>query len=201
MKFFAFLMMITLMTFSSLAQIKKNNFLISGGLSFTRNSSSSNTTVGQIKSHSNGFAFSPKVGLFISDKIALGIELPMNASSTKIIEPDGTNITSKGFGVGIGPFARYYCPIKSKLFFLVEAGTNYMRLNSSTGDVTNRSVTNQNIWTSHGGVGLAYLLSNNVSADFIVSYRHQTGGNLNQVNDALAAQVGLQIFLARKKTD
>jgi hypothetical protein len=204
MKSFTLLMMFTVTGFCSFAQIQKNNFLFSGGLSLSRSSSTlAALGVAQgVKVHSNDVAFSPKIGKFISNKIAVGVELPVTAQSIKLFENDGSVAVTKTSGIGLGSFARFYCPIQSKFFLLAEVGINYLQTNSTSRYLKYHSVTNQNIWSFNGGGGLAYLLNNNLSADLILTYRHVTEGNLGGKGNAfLSAQIGFQIFLSRKTTD
>ncbi|HUW06140.1 MAG TPA: outer membrane beta-barrel protein [Williamwhitmania sp.] len=74
-----------------------------------------NTTGGSQKSggvtvdkpKNTSFNFSPSIGKFISDKLAVGVSLNFTAQSLKTTV-GGNTYTDKTTGFGIAPFARYY---------------------------------------------------------------------------------------------
>ncbi len=75
----------------------EENILVEGNLGF--NSTNDKNT--EVKT--SGFEFNPKVGYFVSDKFAVGVDLALGSEK----EEDATNETKlTNFGAGV--FARYY---------------------------------------------------------------------------------------------
>jgi len=72
------------------------------------------------------FNFSPSVGKFISDKLAVGVSLNFTAQSQKTTV-GGNTYTDKTTGFGIAPFARYYFLQMNKFGIFAEGqiGFNY----------------------------------------------------------------------------
>lgn len=107
--------------FAAAAQIEKGNSFGGGSISFGTSKENSNSL--QVNSLSIG----PKVGYFITDRFAIGMELSYNLSKLNGKFYDYFNETSqaveRGFGFkeenfGLSPFTRYYFTIKDnfKLF-------------------------------------------------------------------------------------
>jgi outer membrane protein len=76
----------------------KGNILLEGNLGL----SSTNNKNTEIKT--NSFEFNPKAGYFLTDKFALGLDLGIGSSKTKI---DGTD-SGKSSNFNVGVFGRYY---------------------------------------------------------------------------------------------
>ncbi len=101
---------------------KQGNFLLEGNLQF--NSSKEENDATEVKTSS--FNFSPKAGYFISDKIAVGIELGIGSGKeeTTVTGVGSSEETSSSFNAGV--FARYYFLDLGKRFkTYTEAGVGF----------------------------------------------------------------------------
>ncbi len=107
--------------FAAHAQIEKGRTFGGGSISFGTSKQSSNTL--QV----NSLAIGPKVGYFVSNRFAVGMEISYNLSKLNGEFYDyfneDTQIVERGFGFkeenfGLTPFTRYYFSIKDnfKLF-------------------------------------------------------------------------------------
>lgn len=77
------------------------------------------------KPKSTSFNFSPKVGMFLSEKLAVGAELNFGINNTKTYGMITT--TTKSTGFGISPFVRYYVVQMDKFGIFAEGkvGVNF----------------------------------------------------------------------------
>src|SRR5687767_4032150 len=90
--------------FNSMAQPVAGNKFIGGVLSFTTNGFEQGT--GNPDRKISEFTVAPSGGYFLSDKVALGLNLSfMNGK-----DDDGTTV-DKYSELAIGPFAQYYMPV------------------------------------------------------------------------------------------
>ncbi|TWI08078.1 outer membrane protein, partial [Flavobacterium cauense R2A-7] len=90
----------------------KGNIMVEGNLGFSTGKSTDSfggTDTEETKTSS--FNFNPKAGYFLTDKIAVGVELNLASGKTEVTDMTVTpNVTNEGktnsFGAGV--FARYY---------------------------------------------------------------------------------------------
>jgi hypothetical protein len=119
---------------------------------------------GSIKIDTGGksdfYAFSPKFGYFLNDKLAVGGKLNFSNDKT-----EATHNETSVFG--IGAFARYYfLQLDSKRFkAYAEGGLGYGRNRVETliADDTNNSI------TADINVGLNYFITKNIAATFTLA--------------------------------
>ncbi|MEO6681973.1 MAG: OmpW family outer membrane protein [Ginsengibacter sp.] len=113
------------------------------------------------------FSLSPKVGYFISDKTAIGVQF--NYSQSKNTDYSGANETyNQVNGVGVGVFARYYfLEIGSRFKAYGEAGLGYR---STCGESNNGTTTvkfdKTNTIGINGGVGANFFLTDNIAIGY-----------------------------------
>jgi hypothetical protein len=141
-KMFAVASMVAGTVLSANAQIASGSLMFGGGLgaNITTESTTKTTATGLTipDQKTPGFTdwnFTPTVGYFISDGLAVGLAL--NISSTNVgsaTTTDGKtteNIASSGLGVAL--FARKYMEVSDNVYFHTQAGLSY-----SSGSFTNR---------------------------------------------------------------
>src|SRR5690554_3420151 len=76
----------------------EGNFFVEGNIGFNSTNDKNTDT------KTNSFNFNPKAGYFISDDLAVGLDLGFGSNKSEV---SGTNVVENSV-VGIGAFARYY---------------------------------------------------------------------------------------------
>ena len=89
----------------------QGNIMLEGNLGFSSNKETNSDSTGDIdETKTSSFNFNPKAGYFVTDKIAVGVELMMGSGKTEMTVFGPPNVTSEttnnSFGAGV--FARYY---------------------------------------------------------------------------------------------
>lgn len=89
----------------------KGNIMLEGNLGFSSSTETNSDNTGDLdETKTSSFEFNPKAGYFVSDKLAVGVELMIGSGkseNTIFGTPNVTNeMTSNNFGAGV--FARYY---------------------------------------------------------------------------------------------
>lgn len=128
------------------------------------------------------FSFSPRYGVFVVDRIALGGDLGIDYAKIG----DETSATQ----LSIGPFARLYVLGSGDLKMLLDARASYIFSKIKDSDL----VTKDHGFQFFGGPGLSYFLGDNVSLDIILGYNYRTFGE-DAVSSNLKLVAGFQIFL------
>jgi hypothetical protein len=120
------------------------------------------------------FNLSPKVGYFVIDNLAVGIDLDFGFT----LFNDRNNTTT----ISAGPFARYYIPTSKVLPFLELGGSI-----GSSGDNTTVNY--------GGGIGLAVPLGGRVMADLLAGYHHGSSKDRESSNDMSikTGRIGLEL--------
>ncbi|MES2629969.1 MAG: hypothetical protein V4616_13480 [Bacteroidota bacterium] len=198
---------------ASKAQVAAGNFVLTGGIGF---SSDKDDTPAEPRT--NTFFFTPKFGYFFTDRLAAGILLNVNNSSTKTIAfvpvpgpPAGFNTistTSDLTSVTGGVFGRYYVPINESFFFWGELDLLFGSQKVST-TVRNEDTNAETTTSVKGGVmdialipGFSYFPSTRYSIDLSVGrfgVRNAKMGTVTNTNtqarfDLANVTVGASIF-------
>ncbi len=169
----------------------KGDVIVEGNLSF--NSTNDKNT--EVKT--NSFQFNPKVGYFLNDKFAIGVELGLGSDKE---ETAGTE-TDKNSNFNAGVFGRYYFLDLGKRFkTYAEAGLGMESGKAGLGDAK---------YSGFGfgaGLGMNYFVSDSFAINFaltdVLSYSSQKwdgaenvsefGANVNVFNNFFTtAQFGL----------
>ncbi len=150
---------------------EKGNFIVEGSLGASslnnKNDDSKLTT----------FQFTPKVGYFVTDKVAVGIDFGFGQDQEttypgveKVVETD------KAFSVGV--FGRYYfLDLGSRFKAYTEAGVGYVDMKSlrKVGSNPTGQTQGMNGFGANAGVGVNYFLTDNIAINFaladIISYQ------------------------------
>lgn len=142
------------------------------------------------------FNLIPKVGYFVIENLAVGIDVNVATSSEK--EGDYKNTQTL---LSAGPFVRYYIPTE-KVWPFAELGGSLGSLknkyDSGTSDSESKSSANS-IW---GGAGIAVPVGNHVTFDGLVGYKSITvkdkennDDNYRTIMGTVGIEVGITILL------
>lgn len=113
------------------------------------------------------FSLTPKVGYFIANKTAIGVQL--GYSQSKNTNYSGTNETyTQNNGVGVGVFVRYYfLEVGPRFKAYGEAGLGYT---SNGGEINDGNTTTKfdktNTIGINGGVGANFFLTDNIAIGY-----------------------------------
>lgn len=174
---------------SSLAQIKRDQFLLGGTGRFESKNEdySANGTVNIYKSSTMSIA--PDFGYFVIDNLAAGLRFGFSSFKNKT---SNYLVTTSG----IEPFIRYYVlPAERKVNAFLDVSyigqyQRYKNLNSSSSFTTN---TKTNGYAVSGGP--AIFLSKQVALEFVFGYRHQQSKEIGTIKSGLVfSALGLQFY-------
>jgi outer membrane protein len=174
------------------AQTQQGNFLLGGGFSASFNNHKNerpgtNNTIIISENRATSISFNPKVGIFIVDGFAIGLDADINNTSYKD-KNNNTRSTSSFFA--IGPFVRYYFPVN--LFLEGRGGIGNGK------DVAGYD--KSKVFTYSVGAGYAAFLNDHIAIEPMIRYagRNYTRVSNNDYktrNGALEFAIGLQIYL------
>jgi hypothetical protein len=143
----------------------------------------------------------PRVGYFVADNFAIGLDLNLAFSSNSNEDSDFT-FTQTVFSVG--PFARYYIPTSTVLPFLEVSGS-FGSVKSKIDSGDNSFPTQEdtfNLINFGGGVGLAAPLGEKVTFDVSAGYysttikeKEDNPNNDRSVIGTLGLKIGFTVYL------
>jgi outer membrane protein len=185
--------------FTSLsAQTEKGSWIIGGSTNLGFNSLSSKVEF-QGKSQDgpkvSSFSFSPSVGYFVADKIAVGLDATFASVSQEFKFEGGTDkSTTSTFA--IMPTATYYFKSDSKLLPYLGAGIGFSSVKEDDGNEA--STTSGLAWKGKGG--LVYLLNQTVGLDLGLTYLGTSGKNddfkdVKFMTSTIGVSAGITIFI------
>jgi hypothetical protein len=186
-----FLLVSTVVTF---AQTQQGNFLLGGGFGVSFGNKQietpgpNNTTIVS-KSRSTSLSFNPRVGFFIVNGFALGLDAEFRSTGERNRDND-VRTTSSYFT--LGPFVRYYFPIN--VFLDGRAGFGSGKGAASAG------YNDAKVFSYSFGAGYAAFLNDYVALEPIIRYRgtnftNKANTNLRTMDGNLEFAIGLQIYL------
>ncbi len=152
------------LTFASQAQefgFEKGNVIIEGNLGF----STTNNKNAEVKNST--FSFNPKAGYFLTDKIAVGIELGVGTENEDNYA-EGVDAQEKSNQFGIGAFGRYYfLELGSRFKTYTELGAGYLQSQDEE-TVGGTTVKDPKIsgFGANLGIGANYFLTDNIAINF-----------------------------------
>ncbi|WP_452221878.1 outer membrane beta-barrel protein [Lacinutrix salivirga] len=115
----------------------------------------------------------PKAGYFIKNNLAIGLELEVRTSSSKIEGFDEKTTTS---GIAIGPFARYY--FDNNLFAEALVGVGSNKTSTSFGDLKS------NILAFRATAGYAFFIGDHIAIEPAINYTYQSQKPKDSEGDA-----------------
>ncbi|MFC3199976.1 outer membrane protein [Parapedobacter deserti] len=152
---------------ASIAQdfgFQKQDFIVEGFFQ----SSHENNRNNEIKV--NSLNFSPQVGYFVSDKIAVGVFV--NAGNEKTTDYSGDNDTyERATSFGGGVFGRYYfldLGARFKTYAQLSAGLGSSRASENDGTTTTKG-DKTNYFGADAGIGINYFVTPNIAINFGLS--------------------------------
>lgn len=116
---------------ASYAQIGQGSILLGGSLAFSSTGEQTNKTVAggvTTETKTPGFSnwnFSPRVGYFLSDNLAVGLDLGLGQSHVKTVTNGTAEEKVSSFNLDLGLFARYYMNISDNFYFFGQARVGY----------------------------------------------------------------------------
>jgi hypothetical protein len=189
----AFVCMVCSAAFSY-GQTQQGNFLLGGGFSGSLGnrkveSPGPGNTVIVSKSRSATLVFNPRLGFFIVNGFALGLDADIRNNSSRNRDND-IRTTSNSFT--IGPFVRYYFPVN--IFLEGRAGFGSGK-GAELAAYPEARIFNYSI-----GAGYAAFLNDYVALEPIIRYRatnytNKANDNLRTSNGNLEFAISLQIYL------
>lgn len=153
------------LTFASQAQefgFKKSDVIVEGNLS----ANTSNDKTNQTKT--NSFNFNPSVGYFVSDKIAVGLDVNVgNEKATKNVDQSNESYV-KNNQFGIGAFGRYYfLELGSRFKTYAQLGAGYAqedgKINNGT---TTADIAKTKGFGANAGLGINYFVTPKIAINF-----------------------------------
>ena len=207
MKTIKLLLLVTLLcTINSFGQLDKKTWMVAGTGSFDsykENYTYIFTGTGEnieIERSIKEIEFSPKVGYFIIDKLALGIGVSYisEKSESKTISGNAGSSPSKSHSLYVGPFARYYFLNKDKPYNIL-AETNYQFGNLSQTDLLDSK---GKLSRFSFLVGPEIFFNSSVGMNLLVGY---TNSKRNMNNNSYVSNstngfqvaIGFQIYLQK----
>jgi len=144
----------------------------------------------------------PRVGYFVIDNFGVGLDLFLATESYKML--DDTYKSSSTF-FAVGPFVRYYIPIKKVLPY---AEVNYsMGSRKSNSEYNgNESYSSNNAIKLYGaGLGLAVPIGEKVTFDALAGYhayvikdKEDNANNERLVAGTIGLKLGFMVFLGKE---
>lgn len=195
-----------LFTINSFGQLDKKTWIVGGTGSFDsykRNETFALTGTGEnieIERSIKEMEFSPKVGYFVINKLALGVGISYisEKSESKTITGNASGLDSKTHSFYVGPFARYYLLNKDKPFnILVEANYQYGSISQGSVDPSKGNLSRFSIF-----VGPEIYFNSSVGMNLLVGYTNSNrvmDKNIDVSNSTRGFQVavGFQIYLQK----
>ncbi len=159
------------------AQTQQGDWMVGGN--FRLNTSDNNTQI----------AFTPNVGAFVIDNLAIGGNINFSYSKT------GNN---KYTSFGIGPFARYYFTTDNQpIRPIVQGSFNYLSTKNKIGNSVSSTNNGSNYFI---GGGAAMFISNNVSIDALLGYDHTKYKNFDG-SGGFAFNIGFQVYINKDQIE
>jgi hypothetical protein len=145
----------------------------------------------------SSFSLSPRIGYISLNNLALGLDVSISASSSKDFSFKSSTTT-----LGIGPFLRYYFPLKGIKPFIEVAGSIGSSKTSSSYLEDIKTVDKNNLSTFLLGIGLALPIGEKVSFDMMGGYissaiksKENNTDNSRIIINMIGIKLGLLLYL------
>lgn len=188
------------------AQAEKGSWVIGG--STTLGFSNAKTTLKYDGKSQDGptvstFAFTPSVGYFVANNLAIGLDLGFASITQKEEEGNWTGKTTASTVTAL-PTATYYFKSGSKILPYLGAGIGYGSTKTSYTETYNGNTDSED--ETYSGLaykakgGIVFLLNQTVGVDLGVSYTGMNGtldsdNKIKSTTNTLGANIGFSIFL------
>lgn len=208
--------LVTAWSFNAHAQMNKGNLLLGASSNFNIFGSGNNMEYMSIgfstikyddtpdeKDKLISLNLNPKVGYFIIDNLAIGLDLNVGFSNQKSDDGSSTNNAL----IGVGPFVRYYVG-KKKIKPFLEANSLFSTVNSKYDFDSEETEVKSKIKSFGGGVGIAIPMGDKFCFDALLSYSNLTlkedvrgidryGLKINSIG----LKLGFTVFLGKNSTN
>lgn len=175
--------LISFLAFTSNSQITKNNWLLSGSVSF---STQNNSSTASLQYKQTDIQISPTIGYFLIDKLAAGVRPSyMYGKNNLVANAKPQTIFS------IGPFVRYYFLQTDRPFNLLAEGTY------AFSSFNQASEFKQNTFSVSAGPVLYFNTS--VGLELTIGYSTTKVASFKGNNNALRFGVGFQFYLEKEE--
>ncbi|WCM41284.1 porin family protein [Flavobacterium sp. CBA20B-1] len=185
------------------AQTEKGNWLFGGATTFNFNSLSPSVKQDGVTidgNKSSTFTATPSFGYFVTNNLAVGMDLELSAQKTKEYDYFTSSTTDVKTNIfSVIPSATYYFKNESKAFPYIGAGAGYAVAKAKV-DGNSIDPTNFFVWKVKGGV--AYMITNDISVDFGLNYNqfstkytYPSGEYYKSFNKNFGANIGFTLFL------
>ncbi len=170
-----------------------SNFFHLGFTTYKTKSDNGNGSSEKIRT----FNLSPRVGYFIAKNLAAGLDINLSLMSMGT----GNNNETTSL-LGIGPFLRYYLPLK-KVAPFAEVGGVFGSLRDKYTDYLSKKVVDKTALTSFlGGIGLAVPVGDKFAFDMMLGYvstilkaKQNNTNNEREILGTVAIKVGFHLYL------
>lgn len=216
MKQFSFLITVIFLASTVHAQLNKGQWLVGGTAGFSYAKNSSNNNIYSYSTKSTSLQASPSAGYFIINGLAVGVRPGIVTTHDKIESHDaGTPFSSssdsKGTGITISPFVRYYfLPARNKINILADLAYGWEHQKSHTQTMQTytdgsglpvvNSSTYNNKYSSHSftvAAGPALFLNPRVSLELLAGYGIVKSKDLHSSQHTVTLNAGFQIHLGK----
>lgn len=191
---------------SSHAQIAQGSWLIGGdvgfGFSNVKNSYTLGSTTISTLGNTSNFILSPRVGFFVIDNLAVGVNVDFSGSS--YTEKDGADTEKDAVTrLAVGPFARYYLAL-GQVYPFIEAGINFGSANYISSFNNSETRTTHRLNNMGAGPGVAFFVADNVAVEALVKYNRSVekydgsgGSEIKMTTGGILVAVGVQAYIRR----
>ena len=175
------------------AQINKGQYMAGGSFSFKYDNGGLGNDL-----HVQTFSGVPKVGYFVADKLAGGLNISLTTYKNR---SNGTTFT-KSFGYSVAPFVRYYVlPTPNRFNVFAEGSYGWGQATSRQFPYGKEKYNTQSYSFSAGPV---FFVTPNVAIEFNVGYYNNSVRGTKPstgeiITKGIQTGLGLQIHLGRGK--
>lgn len=186
---------------SGLSLVGTGSSLMSFGFNTNKHTVSYNGYSSTTTEKSTSFNLFPKVGYFVIDNLAVGVDFTYVYNKTEMGSSNNTTWTTTI--IGVGPFARFYLPSGKVLPFFEASGLLGFGDDKSTSNYSGSSSDSKlNIVGFFGGAGIAAPLGEKVTFDVLVGYntatqKYKDSPNEKSVNNTIGLKLGFTVHLGK----
>ncbi|WP_084454350.1 outer membrane beta-barrel protein [Algoriphagus terrigena] len=174
---------------TAMAQLQKGNILLGGALNYS--TQSGDRSGGGLDIPTSYFTFSPKVGIFLKDNLAVGLNLLAQTNTSSYTSSGSNGYEYKSSTYGLGPFVRMYFPVGDQFAFFGqfdlgfqggETETVYENLNAQD------SSSKIKVFQASTALGFSFFPKKWLSLDLSVnplSYTHLVNEDTTQFDGAV----------------
>jgi hypothetical protein len=182
---------LVLLSFNSISQITKGNWLVGGNFAYTKSNSSG---IDATNSKGRSIEIASNIGYFVSNKLATGIKINSQFNKEKYPLVNGTYSSVAQNLVGAGPFIRYYfLKPDNRINVFSDAGILYSINSNNTTNSKSKSI------AYSFAAGVAIFLNTTVAMEFLLDYNNSSIFKFDAKGEIIAFKIGFQFHLEKDK--